>query len=101
MSVIVANDVVAAPAAKAVTSTIPIVFQSGIDPVKVFLVASLNHPGTNLTGVSMFVARLGAKRLETWGLAYAARCDRQRDEAIAQIIATIDVMSAKIGLLLG
>jgi putative ABC transport system substrate-binding protein len=64
VSVIVAVDVVAARAARAATSTIPIVFLSGIDPVKDGLVASFNHPGTNLTGVYFFAAGLGAKRLE-------------------------------------
>jgi putative tryptophan/tyrosine transport system substrate-binding protein len=64
VSVIVVPDVVSAHAAKAATSTIPIVFLSGIDPVKDGLVASFNHPGANLTGVFMFGGGLGAKRLE-------------------------------------
>jgi putative ABC transport system substrate-binding protein len=58
------GGVVTAQAAKGATTSIPIVFTSGFDPVGIGLVASLNKPGGNVTGVSFFAGQLSAKRLD-------------------------------------
>jgi putative ABC transport system substrate-binding protein len=63
VAMIVCN-VTAASAAKDLTSTVPIVFATGYDPIEEGLVTSLNRPGGNITGVSFLGNTLGAKNLE-------------------------------------
>jgi len=62
--VLIAANTAGAPVAKAATTTIPIVFLTSDDPVAAGLAASLNRPGSNLTGVAVLNVQIGPKRLE-------------------------------------
>lgn len=62
--IVAGGGLITAKAAKSATATIPIVFVGGGDPVDAGIVASLSHPGGNITGATVVTALLGAKRIE-------------------------------------
>jgi putative ABC transport system substrate-binding protein len=64
VNVITATSTPAAVAAKAATTTIPIVFEGGADPIKVGLVSRLDRPGGNITGITQLNIEVGPKRVE-------------------------------------
>jgi putative tryptophan/tyrosine transport system substrate-binding protein len=62
--IVASGGLASALSVKAATQTIPILFIAGFDPIRVGLVASLNHPGGNATGVSVYTTEMAQKRLE-------------------------------------
>ena len=102
VSVIVATGGAAALAAKAVTSTIPIVFSTTGDPVQSGLVASLNHPGGNITGITTLGVEVAAKQVGLLhellpGATRFAVLQNPVPPYVDTVIAEAQAMAAKIG----
>jgi len=88
-------------AAKAATTTIPIVFGFGADPVEAGIVSSLDHPGGNITGVTSMTAGIGAKRLGLLrdllpGAARVAVLVNPNDDAVAVKAMIAEVRGAAV-----
>jgi putative ABC transport system substrate-binding protein len=80
VAVIVAASTPGALAAKDATTTVPIVFNVGVDPIEAGLVSSLNRPGGNVTGVSNLNVELGSKQLELLHRGHQHRGSRQSQQ---------------------
>jgi putative ABC transport system substrate-binding protein len=103
VAVIVAPGTAAVLAAKAATATIPIVFIGGVDPVAAGLVASLNRPGANVTGIAILSAELAPKKLQLLRelLPKAPRFGVLADPAspdTQSVIADLQAAARKLGL---
>jgi putative ABC transport system substrate-binding protein len=101
VAVIVASGNPPAVAAKAATTTIPIVFSAGSDPVALGLIAGLNRPGANLTGIANLTAELGPKQLQLLRelIPNAARFGVLADPAFPGIQSTIADLEAAARML--
>ena len=93
----------AALAAKAATSSIPIVFQVGVDPIKVGLVSSLKQPGGNITGATMLAVDLVSKRLELLhelvpGASVMAALVNPTSPAAPIVLPALEAAAQKLGL---
>ena len=101
--IVTPGSTAAAVAAKAATSTVPIVFSSGTDPVALGLVGSLNRPGGNATGITSLNAELAAKRLGLFrelvpGLTRYFTLVRPSSELAAPFVADLQKAAASIGV---
>jgi putative ABC transport system substrate-binding protein len=100
--IVAAGGAASARAAKAATETIPIVFANGQDPVAMGLVAAINRPGGNVTGVTFMSTELGSKRLELLkelvpgAMLYALVVDPSAPQT-APIVAQLGAAVASIG----
>jgi ABC-type uncharacterized transport system substrate-binding protein len=101
--IVTPGSTAAAVAAKAATSTVPIVFSSGTDPVALGLVGSLNRPGGNATGITSLNAELAAKRLGLFrelvpGLTRYFTLVRPSSELAAPFVADLQGAAAGLGI---